>query len=341
MQRWHPASLTKLMTAYVAFRMIEAGTVTLDSPVRVSKNALRRPPSKMGFAAGSVMTLDNALKMLLVKSANDIAVAIAESLAGSEEAFVARMNAEAARLGMKDSRFANPHGLHDADQYVTARDIALLSRTIRLNYPAYADWFNHDGVTVGDRTIAGFNMLLGRFPGADGMKTGFVCASGFNQVGSATRNGRTLIGVVLGERSAIARTEHLAELLEKGFAGMQPLGPIDLAGAGMVSRPPLDGRETYCPKTAPGASEAGEPEELSSPLLAEKKGVLNPIRVGLGPANGPVPPEAVVFVVMGGVPIPTPRPAYQPVDRPLSEGFVLDGSVLRGTIPVPSPRPAG
>ena len=125
-QRWHPASLTKLMTAYVTFRAVAAGELALDSPIKMTKHSASEPPSKMGFKAGSVMTLDNALKMMLIKSANDIAMAVGENVGGSEEAFVERMNAEALRLGMTDSHFANPNGLHSPDQYTTARDLALL-----------------------------------------------------------------------------------------------------------------------------------------------------------------------------------------------------------------------
>ena len=134
-QRWYPASLTKLMTTYVAFRAVQSGEVTLLSPVLVSKKAANEPPSKMGFAPGSVLTLDAALKIIMVKSANDVATAIGESLGGSQEAFAARMNAEARRLGMTGSHWVNAHGLHEDDQYTTARDLAVLASALRREFP--------------------------------------------------------------------------------------------------------------------------------------------------------------------------------------------------------------
>ena len=216
-RRWHPASLTKLMTAYVTFRAVAAGELALDSPIKVSKHAAAEPPSKMGFKAGSVMTLDNALKMMLVKSANDIAMAVGENVGGSEQAFVVRMNAEALRLGMTESHFVNPNGLHAPDQYTTARDLALLVSAIRTEFPQYAPYFSIEGIKAGKKTLMSYNMLVGRYAGADGMKTGFVCASGFNMIGAATRGGKTLVAIVLGEKSAVDRADIVASLLDRGF----------------------------------------------------------------------------------------------------------------------------
>ncbi|TJW66988.1 MAG: D-alanyl-D-alanine carboxypeptidase, partial [Mesorhizobium sp.] len=216
-KRWYPASLTKLMTAYVTFRAIAAGEVTLDSPIKVTKHSAGEPPSKMGFKPGSVMRLDNALKMMLVKSANDIAMAVGENIGGTQAAFADRMNAEAARLGMTGTHFVNPNGLYSPDQYTTARDLALLVMAIRGEFPQYAPWFSIEGLAVGKKALPNYNLLIGRYPGADGMKTGFVCSSGFNMIGSATRNGRTLVAVVLGEKSAVSRAETAAKLLDHGF----------------------------------------------------------------------------------------------------------------------------
>ena len=206
-QRWYPASLTKLMTAYVTFRAVAAGELALDSPIKMTKHAAAEPPSKMGFKPGSIMTLDNALKMMLIRSANDIAMAVGENVGGSEDAFVQRMNAEAQRLGMTGSHLANPNGLFDPDQYTTARDLALLVRAIRTEFPQYAPYFAIQGLKAGKKTLMSYNQLVGRYDGADGMKTGFVCPSGFNMIGSATRNGSTLAAVVLGEKSAVSRAD--------------------------------------------------------------------------------------------------------------------------------------
>jgi D-alanyl-D-alanine carboxypeptidase len=202
-QRWYPASLTKLMTAYVAFRAIKAGEMQLNSPVRISQKAAKEPPSKMGYAPGSVLTLDNALKIIMVKSANDIATAIAETIGGSEAGFAARMNAEARRIGMTDSHFVNAHGLPAPEQYTTARDLAVLVYALRNEFPQYAGYFSLEGLRHGNTVMENHNLLMGRFDGADGMKTGYICSSGFNLVGTATRGRRTLAAVVLGARTQV------------------------------------------------------------------------------------------------------------------------------------------
>jgi D-alanyl-D-alanine carboxypeptidase len=220
--KWYPASLTKLMTVYTTFRAIQAGKITMDTPVVMTKHSSSQPPAKMYFKPGDKMTLDNALKMMLVKSANDLAMAIAETVGGSEDAFVARMNAEAARLGMTDSHFVNPNGLPKKGQYTTARDLAIISVALRRDFPQYAGYFALEGFTNGVKQVPNINLLIGRFDGADGMKTGFICASGFNQISSATRNGRTLIAVVLGTNSLAERADASADMLEKGFTTQFP-----------------------------------------------------------------------------------------------------------------------
>src|SRR5690606_1125978 len=169
--------------------------------------------SKMGYKPGSVMTLDNALKMIIIKSANDVAMAIGENIAGSQEQFVERMNAEARRLGMTGTRFANANGLHSEDQFSTARDLALLVRAIRTEFPEYDDYFSIEALSAGKNVIKTYNLLIGRFAGADGMKTGFICPSGFNLIATATRNGRTLAAVVLGAESGQQRAYLAADLL--------------------------------------------------------------------------------------------------------------------------------
>ncbi|MGB6117914.1 MAG: D-alanyl-D-alanine carboxypeptidase family protein, partial [Mesorhizobium sp.] len=211
--RWYPASLTKLMTTYVAFRAIDAGEVTLASPVRVSINATKEKPSKMGYPAGTVVTLENALRMIMVKSANDIATAIGESLGGSTEAFAARMNSEAKRIGMTGSNFVNPHGWHDERQYTTAHDMAVLALALKRDYPQYASFFDIEALSDGKVTIPNHNDMIFRFEGADGMKTGYTCDAGYNLVVSANRNGRTMVAVVLGATSVGGRTDDAAELL--------------------------------------------------------------------------------------------------------------------------------
>jgi D-alanyl-D-alanine carboxypeptidase len=214
---WHPASVTKLMTAYVTLRAVNEGRLNLDTPLVVSANAAAQSPVKMGFAVGTVVTVDNALKMLMVKSANDMAVVLAEGVAGSIESFADEMNATARRLGMIQSSFVNPNGLPADDQMTSARDLAILARAILRDLPEYDYYWHLPGIRMGKMVRWNYNTLLGRYPGADGMKTGFICASGFNLVASATRNGRRLIAVVLGAPSSAARALKAAQLLERGF----------------------------------------------------------------------------------------------------------------------------
>jgi D-alanyl-D-alanine carboxypeptidase len=215
--QWFPASLTKLMTAYVTFQALKAGSVTPDTKVTCSRTAALQAPSKLGLPVGGSITLDVALKVLIVKSANDVAVMIAEAVADSQDTFIARMNEAAQQLGMTQTHFTNVNGLPDERQVTTARDLAKLARAIIVEFPEHADLFSSIQVQVGKKTMRTHNSLLVSFPGADGMKTGFICESGFNVVASATRDGRKLVAVVLGEPSIASRNDRTTQLLESGF----------------------------------------------------------------------------------------------------------------------------
>ena len=214
---WYPASVTKIMTAYVTLRAVKEGRITLDKLLTVSHNAVAQQPVKMGFGAGTTVTVYNALKMLLVKSANDMAVVLAEGVGGSIENFADLMNRNAARLGMTQSSFVNPNGLPADQQITSARDLAILTRAVLREFPEYDYYWHLPGIRLGKRVIRNYNTLLGRYPGTDGMKTGFICASGFNLVATATRDGKRLIAVVLGAPSSAARAVKAAQLLEEGF----------------------------------------------------------------------------------------------------------------------------
>ncbi|MFL5259861.1 MAG: D-alanyl-D-alanine carboxypeptidase family protein [Hyphomicrobiales bacterium] len=209
---WYPASLTKLMTSYVVFQKIKAGTLKLDQKVTVSELAARQPPSKLGMRAGSEITVDLALQVLLVYSANDMAYVLAEAAGGTAQNFVQEMNANARRLGMTATYFANPNGLFDPRQVTTARDIGLLAATIRKEFPEYAHYFAEPYVAVGKRRLMNRNALIRQMNNADGMKTGFVCNSGYNLVASASDDGRKAIAVILGASSGKARSD-LAQML--------------------------------------------------------------------------------------------------------------------------------
>jgi len=215
--QWHPASLTKIMTAYLAFKAIKAGKLRMDEKVICSELAFKQPPSKIGLPIGGELTVETALQALIIKSANDVAVMLAEKISGSELQFVADMNAAARDLGMTRTVFSNANGLPAVGQVTTARDLAKLARAVATEYPEYAEYWAMTQMRIGKIRLASHNGLLKTFEGADGLKTGFICDSGFNVVASATRDGRRLMAVVLGEPSGGDRNVRAASLLEHGF----------------------------------------------------------------------------------------------------------------------------
>lgn len=214
---WYPASLTKMMTAYLALTAIRENRATKDTKIFMSPAAFKQPPTRLGMKVGKDITLDDALRALIMRSANDVAVAIAETLGGDEASFVKQMNQMAARLGMMHTHFINPHGLPAEQQVTTARDMGILSQALLRDFPEQAPLYAMTQTNIGKITIGTHNALLTAFPGGDGIKTGYTCASGYNLAASATRNGRKLIAIVLGEGSSNARTSRAAALLENGF----------------------------------------------------------------------------------------------------------------------------
>ncbi|NDW03498.1 D-alanyl-D-alanine carboxypeptidase [Jiella sp. 40Bstr34] len=315
-ERRYPASTTKLMTAYLALKALRDGDVQLDSPVIVTRLAAAQAPSKMGYPAGSVIRLDNALKMMLVKSANDIAMAIGQSLAGeSEEGFVAMMNAAAERLGMKDTRFINPNGLPGEGQHSSAKDLAILAVQIRREFPAFSGYFDVEAITNGKALMKNGNKLLGRFAGADGMKTGYICASGFNLVSSATRDGRTLVAVVLGANGTIERERLSAAILQAGFETDPATKDVTVEDLPVSSGEPLDVSDYICSQVGRTAranervEESDREEMFGSPYLTEMKRPPVTVKVGLGGASGnDLVAPGVSIIANFGIPIPTPRP---------------------------------
>jgi D-alanyl-D-alanine carboxypeptidase len=215
---WYPASVTKLMTAYVTLKAVKDGKITLDTLFTVSPVAASQSPSKMGFRPGTQVTVDNALKMMLVKSANDMAVVLAEGVGGSIDGFSPMMNEAAQKLGMTQTSYVNPNGLPADGQITSARDLAILARAIIHDLPEYEYFVHIPSIRFGRKITQNFNRLIGRYPGADGFKTGFICASGYNLVASATRDGKRLIAVVLGASSGTMRAVRAAQLLDRGFA---------------------------------------------------------------------------------------------------------------------------
>ncbi len=262
---WYPASITKVMTAYVVLHAVKSDKIKLDSLLTVSTRAAAQQPSKMGFKPGTQVTVDNALKMLMVKSANDMAVVLAEGVSGSVERFAADMNDASRRLGMTQSHWVNPNGLPESEQISSARDLAILARAVIREFPEYESYWKIPGIKFGKTMMRNHNSLIGRYPGADGMKTGFICSSGFNLVATATRGNRRLIAVVLGSPSAAVRGAKTAGLLERGFntGGTLPfLSPSlgTVASLQPVNAAPPDLREEMCGKNRrrPAAEEADE-----------------------------------------------------------------------------------
>jgi D-alanyl-D-alanine carboxypeptidase len=286
---WFPASTTKLMTTYVALSAVRDGRLTMDTPLTMSLRAARNPPTKMGFRPGTLVTLDNSLKMLMVKSPNDVAVMIAESISGSVESFADEMNAAAAKLGMHESHFVNPNGLHSPDHYSSARDMAILARALLKEFPEHADLYDIGALQFGRQIIRNHNGLIGRYPGADGMKTGFTCPAGFNVVATAQREGRRLIVVIFGSSSARQRTDQAALLFDRGFA-MSPAGAkLDALPASSVTAPP-DMRDEICRGRGRGTTLAMQ-EDFVSSAMADAP---NALALGRGGAMGSTAPMMAV-----------------------------------------------
>ena len=263
----HPASLTKMMTLYITFEALDAGKLRLDQPLKVTSRAAHMPPSNLGLAAGSTILLRDAISALTTKSANDVAVVIAENLAGSEETFARWMTAKAGRLGMTRTNFRNASGLHHSQQVTTARDMAILSRALVRNFPKYYYFFSLPSFTYNRQTHINHNHLLGRYKGLDGIKTGFVRASGYNLAASAMRDGQRLVAVVMGGKSATARNSRVVSLLNQGFTKLRiPENYAAVSGASMAAASAdADGEDmgegdasTAADDVAPASASAGK-----------------------------------------------------------------------------------
>ncbi len=216
-QRTYPASLTKMMTLYMLFDALKHKRITLKDQMIVSEHAEGQAPSKLGLRAGQSLQVETAIKALVIKSANDVAVIVAERLGGSEHNFANQMTNKARALGMSRTSFRNASGLPDAEQQTTARDMATLARALQRDFPQYYHYFATRSFTFAGQTISTHNRLMLSYKGADGLKTGFIRASGFNLASSAQRDGRRLIGVVLGGKSSAARDRQMATLLDQSF----------------------------------------------------------------------------------------------------------------------------
>src|SRR5580693_9479158 len=299
---WYPASTTKLMTLYMTLSAVRDSRITFDTLFTVSRNANLQAPVKMGLPVGTQVTVDNALKMMMVKSANDMAVMLAEGVGGSIDDFAQQMTDTAHKLGMSESNFVNPNGLPADGQITSARDLAILARALIREFPDYSFYWHVPAIKFGKRIVRNYNPLLGRYPGADGMKTGFICASGFNLVATAQRNNKRLIAVVLGAPSGAARAMKAAELLESGFhqnplSWLTPsLGTVDALTP--MDAAPMNLKDEMCGgrrKKAPAEDEdidadsdagqsAGDLAQQHSILLSALRAPTDPVMLSdLGP----------------------------------------------------------
>lgn len=278
----YPASITKVMTLYLVFEALATGRLSLNDQVVMSRHAASQPPSKSGLRPGEAISVDTALRVTALKSANDVAVALAEKVGGSEARFAALMTLRAQELGMTNTRFVNAHGLPDSRQITTARDIAILSRAVMRDYPQYYSYFGQRTVEFRGQRINNHNSLLHKMPGVDGIKTGFTNAAGYNLAASAVRDGRRLITVVLGGVSTASRDENVEDLLNSGFDVLtkRKIGQTVTVAANMREPDDLGGPITRASTEQGSGEQAGLRIELADGQARASEGAIDG-----GPSN--------------------------------------------------------
>jgi D-alanyl-D-alanine carboxypeptidase len=334
--RRYPASITKVMTLYLAFEALAEGKIKLDDMITVSPHAASQPPSKLGLAAGQTITVDDAMRATSVRSSNDMAMALAEHISGSQDRFAAQMTLKARELGMTQTRYVNPNGLPDARQLTSARDLAILARAVMRDYPQYYSYFGLQDWAYNGRDYRNTNGLLRDGQGYDGMKTGYTNASGYNLAASAVRDGRRIITIVLGGRSTASRNAHVAALMDTGFE---------------VERARARGETIQVAQTFFEARGFGIGQDSNGPIeYAAATGENDSARAGSGapPASGvayaalPAPPPPVARVT------PPPSELAAAAERPADVTAILNGgsttaSPLRARPPArpPAREPAG
>ena len=331
----HPASLTKLMTIYLTFSALDSGRLSLGDGLPVSVNALNAPPTKMGMTPGGTVNVRDATMALVTRSANDAAVLLAEGLAGSEEAFARLMTQKARQLGMSSTVFRNASGLPNSEQVTTARDLAKLANALLRDYPHYYAIFSVQSYSYRGRTLENHNRMLGSYDGADGLKTGYTNASGFNLVMSAVRDNRRLSGVVMVGTRAAQRDRTMGALMDRGFtlAAAMQLSPWT-----SVRKPP-SARYTAA-QFDPGASFA----EAYRPPAAPSKQV-SPKYAGFVPPAPATPaaPAAFAAVPPAPPPVATDTPAlgsWVIQVGSFSEPQAAQAALERATAALPNARSA-
>jgi D-alanyl-D-alanine carboxypeptidase len=260
----YPASLTKMMTLYLLFDALERGKIKLDQGLPVSQHAAEQPATKLGLRKGSTIPVEKAILALIIQSANDVAMVVAEALGGSEQAFARKMTQTAQLLGMKHTIFHNPSGLPDPAQRTTARDMAVLALALMQDFPQYYDYFAVRQFKFNGRTYTTHNRLMQTYEGADGLKTGYTRASGYNLVTSAVRNGHRLIGVVLGGKTWARRDKQMVSLLDRGFSSVGTNEAVDVANAVIPAVKPASAETVVAAVDTGDADTPAQPLTLSS-----------------------------------------------------------------------------
>ena len=376
--RLYPASLTKMLTLYIAFEAIERGEISLDTMVKISKHAAAEPPSKLGLKAGQKIQLRYLIRAAAVKSANDAATAIGEAISGSEEAFSKRMNRTAKAIGMKKSTFKNANGLTREGHLSTARDMTVLGRRLFYDFPQYYNIFSRRSTDAGMATVNNTNRrFLDSYKGADGIKTGYTNPAGFNLTASAERGGKRIIATVFGGKSTAHRNAKMAELLDIGFGEapanalvQKPAAPnydavadaeMEEGGAGKTIRVLMAVATSPRPRSRPDMTPP--PEELLVAMqdgiagaLAEATGEVTEVEVVA--AASPDAPAELVLVEPAEVPTtaaeavaladaglaaetlePAPDTTSEPTDLAVAEAADQTTLVALATSPTPRPRP--
>lgn len=319
-RRQHPASLTKMMTLYLTFEAVRDGRLSLDQRVIVSRHASRQPASKLYLRAGQRVTIRSLIRATAIKSANDAAMVLAEAIGGSQRNFAHMMTRKAKALGMNNSAFRNPHGLTQSGHYSSARDMAILGRRLFFDFPQYYNIFKRKSEIAAGKQIRTTNRLLSSYAGADGIKTGYTRAAGYNLVASAHRGNERIIGVVLGASSSGSRNLKMARLLDLGFARAPSHVRVVKPGRAqvLVARAPLPTPKPGTPAIGLAAlGEALAPSVEAAEVVVARATVVQPV-------NRRVSPQA-------------PRRSAVPTPRPGSEAEIVVASVEG--IPVPRPRP--
>ncbi|MDF3349575.1 D-alanyl-D-alanine carboxypeptidase [Sulfitobacter sp. KE34] len=330
--RLHPASLTKMMTLYIAFQAVERGEISLDTQVTISKNAASEPPSKLGMRPGQKIALRYLIRAAAVKSANDAATAIGEAIGGSEAAFARRMNRTAKQLGMTRTTFKNMHGLTESGHLSTARDMTRMGRHLLYDYPQYYNLFSRITADAGVRKVSHTNRrFLGSYKGADGIKTGYTRAAGFNLTASAERGNERIIVTVFGGKSTASRNAKVAELMDLGFRRAPSSAPL---------RKPVP--PVYADvETAPGA--AGKTIRLVGAVTTSKRPQLRPrsdvvvVATAAAPeATSVVSNSDITAALREAVETPPTPPAAAPTPEANEAEVVIAAAKAS---PRPEPRP--